>query len=336
MAKKKYPSVSSLMPKVKKGEFLPIYFLFGGDGYTIAKFITSLEETFKPILVSEFDKSVLYGANTTIEEILDTSQMFPFGSEKKLVIVKEFDKVQKFDEHLKNYIKSPADFSVLVLVFSGTPSSFNKAYLKALDTAGFLFEAKELKEHDLADWTIEQVSAKGKIISHANAQYLVTLIGDDRYMLEMQIEKMVVYAKEEQEITFEMIKAHAAITKAYTVFDLQDALAIKDAAKTFKVGYRLLDQGENLIMILSMLNKYFTGLLQIPELQKSRKSDQEAARIVGTHPFYYKNHVRAKQRYSDKDLHRIAKAIFNADLAIKSSNTDDKTILTLLFEQIFE
>jgi DNA polymerase III delta subunit len=85
-----------------------------------------------------------------------------------------------------------------------------------------------------------------------------------------------------------------------------------------------------------MLTRYFTGLSRINELITKKIPEKAAARIVGTHPYYYRNHLSARKLYSDKDLFRTAQSLLKADLLIKSTSSDNKTIITILITEIMQ
>jgi DNA polymerase III delta subunit len=82
-----------------------------------------------------------------------------------------------------------------------------------------------------------------------------------------------------------------------------------------------------------MLTKYFSGLSRINEM-KEKIPDAQAARIVGTHPFYYKNYILARQKYSDKDLYRALNALLKTDIQQKTTSADPKSLFTILITEI--
>jgi DNA polymerase III delta subunit len=85
-----------------------------------------------------------------------------------------------------------------------------------------------------------------------------------------------------------------------------------------------------------MLTRYFTGLAKITELQSKNTPVQEAARIVGTHHFYYPNYVKARNIFSDQKLVEVFRALLKADVSFKTTSSDDKTIITLLVAEILQ
>ena len=52
-----------------------------------------------------------------------------------------------------------------------------------------------------------------------------------------------------------------------------------------------------------MLTRYFTGLSRINELREKKIPEQAAAGIVGHILIYYKDYLKARTIYSDRDLY---------------------------------
>ncbi|HRI47066.1 MAG: DNA polymerase III subunit delta [Ignavibacteriaceae bacterium] len=327
-------SITDIPGLIKKNIFYPIYFLYGEDNYLLRNTADYLEKHFTSLIASDFDKEVFYGSKTSIAEIVDYAVSFPFSGEKKLIVVKEFEKIKDADE-LSNYIKSPSDFTILILVHNSSITKFDKEYLQLLEKAGLAFEAKPLKEGAVIQWVIDYVKSKKKMIPEPEARFLVELAGDSRDTLRMQIDKMLLYIENESSITIQTINDHVVASKEYTIFQLQDALVGNDKNLALKIAYRMLETA-GLGAILYPLNKYFAGLAQVKELQEKGTRNEIAARIVGTHPFYYPKYIEASKGFNTKRIAEVFDALLQADSSIKTSSTDDKTILTVLITRIMK
>jgi DNA polymerase III subunit delta len=329
------PPISQAEISLKNGTLLPIYYLAGEDSFSIDKCLKLIEEKAKPFLTSEFDKEVFYGDDKSLSEILDAASAFPFGSEKKLLIFREFEKV-KDKKNLTSYAASPSEFTILVLIHEGTISNGDSEPYKTLLKAGYIFEAKELKGAQLSSWLISYAEENGKILTRENAQLLVDISGEDRNLLEAQMEKIFTFLADKKEIDIEAIRNLSTALKEYTIFDLQNAIGKKNKSAAVKVANNLLEKGAEPTFIIFMLTKYFTALSRIRELQSKKIPDQTAARIVGTHPYYYKDYLNARKIYSDKNLLNAASALLKADLSVKTTSADSKTIILLLIAEILQ
>jgi DNA polymerase-3 subunit delta len=223
---------------------------------------------------------------------------------------------------------------VLAFFHNGSITNLKSEPFKTLSENEFLFEAKELKGKNLNDWLIGEAEGKEKKLSEESAKVLVEIVGENRNMLEDQLEKLCVFLNKEKEISIESIHQISSELKQFNIFDLQNAIGLKDKPKSLTVAYNLLDNGTEPTHIIAMLTRYFTGLAKITELKTKNISLQEAARIVGTHHFYYPGYVKARTLYSDEKLVEVFRALLKADVTIKTTTADDKTIITLLIAEI--
>lgn len=335
MAKTNIPSILEVHKKLKSNGFLPIYFLCGEDAYNIDITLKLILKKINPLITSDFDKETFYGENNNFVDVLSVAQAFPFGSEKKLIVFKQAEKPRDKKE-LVRYIQSPPDFSVVVCIYEGKISNPDSEPYKSLLKSGYLFEAKELKGKHMTDWLIGEVDSRGKKIDTENAELMIDIVGENRQLLEAQLDKIILFLGEKKEISLESITSLSTSAKEFSIFDLQNAIGQKKKDNTLKIAYNLLESGTEVTAIVAMLTKYFSGLAKISELQQSKMPDQQAARIVGTHPYYYKNYVSARRNFSDQKIVEIFRALFKADLSTKTTSTEPKTVLTLLVGEIFE
>ena len=333
MAKSKAPSILDIIPGIQKGNLLPIYYLFGEDFFLLQTTLKSIETAAAPFITSDFDKETFYGDSRTLSEALDFASAFPFGSEKKLIIFRQFEKV-KDKKLLKDYAESPIDFTILVFLHDGQITNLDSQPYKTLSKNNFIFEAKELKGKNLLKWIIKHIESQNKSITEENAQLLIDISGENRSLLEGQLEKIITFMNSENEITFKHINALSTKLKQYTIFDLQNAIGKKEKDKALEIGFNLLDGGIELIFVIAMLTRYFTGISRISELTRMKMPDAQAARIVGTHPFYYKDYQKTRTIYSDSDLANAFRALLKADLSIKTTSIDNKNIFTILLSEL--
>jgi DNA polymerase-3 subunit delta len=335
MAKSKphISSVTEAIKKIRQGKLLPIYYFFGEDSYSMNHALTVLQNAVKPFLVSEFDNETFYGEDTSASQIVQFASSFPFGSEKKLIVCKEFEKV-KDKQALIPYIESPAEFSVVALLHQGKISNLTAEPYALLQKNNFIFEAKELKGESLIKWLIDYAESNNKLLSAENAQLLAEISGENRSMLESQLEKIFTFIGSKNEITYDIIKELSTALKEYTIFDLQNSLAVQNKAEALKIAFNLLDNGSEMTYIVHMLTRFFTGLLRVNEMNEKKLPDAAAAKFVGTHPYYYRQYREARKIFSDEKIYRAAQALLKADFSVKTTSADHKTILTILITEI--
>ena len=96
MAKTKVqlPSVNLISADLRNNKIFPVYFLYGADVYSMEAAVLQIENKISPFISSDFDKEIFYGEKNSLAEILDFASAFPFGTGKKFIIVKEFEKIR--------------------------------------------------------------------------------------------------------------------------------------------------------------------------------------------------------------------------------------------------
>lgn len=333
--RKTAPSILDAVKNLKKGKILPLYYFFGEDTYSLGLGIKAIEDAVNPFIISDFDKDICYSEDRNLQEVINAARAFPFGSQKKLIIFKEAEKVRD-KKLLEAYILHPPEFTVLVLVHYGVITNLTSSPFNLLLENNFLFEAKELKGNNLIDWVTELVASKGRKISNENAMFLADISGDNRLIIERQLEKIIAFLSDKNEITFDTIKDVSASFKEYTIFDLQNAVFQKDKAAALAIVFNMLENGAEATFIISMLTKYFIGLSRMRELKEKNIPDTEAAKIVGTHPYYLKNFQRASVLFTNGDFAKAIEALLKADISIKTTSTDSKTVISLLIAELFK
>jgi len=327
------PSILEAIKEIKKGKLKPVYYFSGDDSFGIDSAYKILEGKITPLLTSDFDREIFYGEGKTLDDILASASAFPFGSSKKFIVVKESEKI-KDKKVLPQYISSPSEFTVLVFLHYGKISNPDSSVYKSLKDNGFLFEAKELKGKNLAAWLIDYAESKGKILTEDNAQLLIDTAGENRNMLEVQMEKIFTFLGDKKEIDHKTITEISSSLKEFSIFDLQNALSKRDKKNALRIAYKLIDSGAEPTFIIYMITKYFTGLSRVRELKEKNVPDQAAARIVGTHPYFYKDYVNARSLYSDEKVFDSVKALLKADISTKTTSADPRNVIAILIAEI--
>ena len=328
-------SIYNLSGVLNLDNIFPIYFFFGEDLFTIDQAVKEVIKTCEPLIDSDFDKETIsVEKKQSVGGLLDIASAFPFGADKKLLIVKNFENFSD-KKSFAGYVDDPVDSTVMVITNIGKINDLSKSPFSNLLKRGFIFEAKELKGAELAKWVVNEAKSEKLSISQSNAQTLIEIVGEEKSLLEMQIQKFRDFLSGSGEITADVIENLASNTKEYTIFNLQDAIGAGNKSKALEIAYNLTDNGTEVIFILNMLTRYFTTITQSLELAHFRVPDNEAAREAGVSYFYYKNCRKAKYFLNHNRLANAAEALLNADIAVKSSNASNKSILTTFITQLF-
>lgn len=337
MAYEKLPSVNDADALLAKNVIKPVYFLCGDDSYSIDEFVKKINLLFETIIVSDFDKAVYYGDSVSMEEVESFASTFPFGSDKKLVIVKDFEKV-KDKAKLKNYVKSPSDFTVVVLINNGVVAKAGTTEpYKSLQANGFYFEAKEMKGEQLRRWIVQKVASDGRKISADDAQMLIDIVGENRSLIEDQLDKIYIFLGDKSVIDAEVVKSLSTQLKAFNVFDLQNALTRRDKKEALKIAYNILPQSvDEIFKTINMLIRFFTVIARLKELapNPNNANINDLMKKLKMSFYQVQGYVNSSRAFSLNDITKATEALLKADIALKSTAADHKEIMTVLISEI--
>lgn len=328
-------SIYNLEKAIDRENPFPIYFFFGEDSYAIEKSVKQITKAFRHLIDSDFDmETITVEKKQPISSMLDIASAFPFGSGKKIIVVKNFE---NFDDkkHFESYAKSPAESTILIISSNEKIKDLSKPPYYALIKKGYIFEAKELKGAELYRWVVSFAKTEGLSISLENATMLVEIVGEDKALLEMQVRKFKDFLSDSTTIDQNVIEQLASQTKEYTIFNFTDAIGSANKSEALKIGIALLDQGLEIIFIINMLSRYFITIANALELSQNKIADNDAARMLGISYYYYKNCRKARYFFNFNNLHTVSNALLNADMSVKTSAASSKSILTTLISQIF-
>jgi len=335
-SKPQIESIYNLPRYLKDGSLLPIYYLFGDDSFTINGAVKAIEKKVAPLVESDFDfETLTISKESSVSQFVDLAYSFPFGTGKKLIIVKGLE-ILKEKKNFAAYVNDPSEFTILVISHFSKKVNLNHEPFKSLYAKGYIFEARELKGGELFDWLRRKAKLEEIELSSDAAQVLIEMVGENKAILEMQLKKLSSYSTENEVITPEVIRKLAEITKEYSIFDLQSSLGNGDKGTSIKIAYNLLDSRTDMVFIISMLTKFITTLSQILEVKSKRMSDFDAAKELSVNPYYYKNTKRATFLLNELKLGNAAKVLLEADIRLKSTSIDDKTNLSILIAEILK
>lgn len=328
-------SIYSMISDLKSADFQPVYFLFGEDHFTISGAIKAISKKIAPLLTSDFDiETISVEKKANISDLIDLAYTFPFGSDKKLIIVKNFENYNN-KKQLVDYINDPSESTILIITNYGSISNLKSEPYKTLEAKKYIFEARELKGGELENWVKKRCKQLSFEINQESIRTLIEIVGEDKSLLDMQLQKFQSFLGESKEITTEEIKKLSSATKEYSIFDLLNSIGKGKSSDSLKVINNLIDNGKDLVFITSMLTKYFSTIAHSIEMQQKKMSDMDASRAIGVSKYYYINCKNAPFFRNETKLLQASRALYSTDLALKTTAVDQKTLATMLLTELF-
>ncbi|MBQ3740010.1 MAG: DNA polymerase III subunit delta [Bacteroidales bacterium] len=325
-----------LVAQLKSRQFKPVYLLMGEEPFYIDRICRFFENKVIEEADRDFNQVVLYGKDTSAAEIVANAKEFPFGSQYKLVIVKEAKDLKDIDL-LKSYVENPAESSILVLCHKY--GKLKATQYKAYEKKGVVFESVGIKDWNLPDWVQKTASAFKFKLDAQTANILTEHIGNDLSRIFNEFEKLKVILPPGSSITPDVVEQYIGISKEYNIFELQEALGSRNAQKTFKIIHNFtqhLKENPNIKTILMLYNFYHKMLMYHLSPDKSN----EALRAIygNLPPMILSKNVRYAQSHTIAQLTNIISVLREYDVKSKGvdSNSDEGELLKEMIYKILQ
>ncbi|MDV7695444.1 DNA polymerase III subunit delta [Chryseobacterium soli] len=328
-----------ILKNIKNKEVLPIYFLHGEEAYFIDVAVKSFEHDLLAEDEKAFNQTVVYGKDTSYQEILSLARQFPMMGDRQLIIVKEAQDLKLNEEEnraLEAYIENHVPSTVLVFAHKHKKLDSRKKAAKALDKAKALFLSESVKESNLPKWIADEcVALKIKTapnISHLLAEYL----GNDLSRIANELNKLKIILKEGQILDGTIIENHIGISKEYNVFELQKALGTKNASAAFKIAHFMGKNPKNnpFVMMLASLYSYFSNVIIYQTM--IGQPQQVIASQMGINPYFIKDYAESARLYPLKHATRVISILREFDMKGKGLGAVNMSEAELIKELVYK
>ena len=306
-----------IVSDIQKGDIKPIYFLMGEEPYYIDKISDYIEETILTEEEQGFNQMLIYGRDSSIDDIVANAKRYPMMAERQVVIVKEAQDLAKTIDNLESYAENPQPTTVLVLCYKYKKLDKRKKIYKAISKTGVIFEGKKLYENQVGDWIIKNLKGRGYSISPKAAQILVEFLGTDLGKIDNELQKLQLICPKGTTITPELIEENIGISKDFNNFELRNAIGQRDTLKAHQIiNYFAQNPKDNpLVVTISLLFSFFSQLLQYHGLND--KSKGTVAKQLKVSPYFVKDYAIAARNYPMKKVSAAISLIQETDVKSK-------------------
>ncbi len=308
---------------VGKNEFSPVYMLYGGEDFLI-------EETADAILDAAltpdergFNLDIMYGNESDAKDVISHASSFPMAAERRVVIVRDADKLSHA-ELLTHYIEQPSPTTCLIL--SCTKPDFRKKPFVNLKKKAVVVECKPLWENQIPTWISRKVKKDKREIHPDAASMLAAYVGSSLRELVNELEKLYIYTGEKKTIAVDDVAAVVGVSKEFSVFELQWAIGSCDVGKATEILERMLAQGEQPILMVAVLTRFFQTLWKLHDIR--RRGTQGNQQYIQAGIFSFSDrYAQAVGRFSVPQIEEAFLALSEVDEKLKSTSTDSKLLL---------
>ena len=335
MAKHTYESI---MSELKSGTYRPVYYLMGEEGYFTDKITDYVMENALTEMERDFNLTVLYGLETTMDNVVTAAKRFPMMAERQVIIVKEAQMIKNTDA-LLYYLQVPQPTTVLLFAHKNGSLDKRKKVAAELERTGVVLDSKKLRDDQLPAFITGYMREKGLTADNKSVLMIRESIGADLARIAGEIDKLAIALPAgSATVTPDLVEEHIGISKEYNNFELQNAIVNKDICKANKIiNYFAQNPKKNPIqMTLALLFSFFSNVMM--SYYAPDKSERGVAEFLGLRSAWgVGDYIKSMRNYRAMHVMEILHLIRLADAQSKGAEgpqTPDGEIMRELLYKI--
>lgn len=334
------------------------YIFHGEDEFSRAEEVAQLKAFVAREGASDLNTTVLDGRRLALGELIHASNALPFLGGRRLVIVNDF--LQRLgarrrsasgEEAIAVSANPSEETAALLAYLPNLPPTTHLVFVEGVTLPPnhpvlkfaqanpqghvrvfpLLNPRHEEGRRSLAAWIRRRAQEKGTEITVPAIAALIELVGGDLRALDQELEKLAAYAAYERAITLEDVRALTNAIQEANIFDLMDALGLRQRKEALALTARLLAEGANELYLLTMIARQVRLILLVKEAAEEKHTPSgEIAKSFNLRPFMVTRLLRQAQRFRPEELEHLLGRILEIDQAIKTGRIEGHLAIDLL------
>ena len=318
--------MKSLNEDIKTGNFKPVYLLYGEEAYLKKQYRDRITKAIFPD-GDTVNYAYYEGKGINPGELIDLAETMPFFAKRRLIVVENSGFFKNATPDLADYIKTMPDTACFLFV-ENEADKRGKMY-KAVKSKGRVVEMARQDEKTLLYWVAGNVKKEGYKIKEQTARYLLSTTGTDMENLEKELEKLFCYCMGKEEIEISDIEAICTTQITNKIFDMVEAVAMKNQKKALDYYYDLLALKEPPMRILFLLVRQYRMLFHVKALANQGYGRKEIASKAGLHPFVAGKNMEQAKRFKMGQLRRVMEEGAQLEQDVKTGLLTDNLAVEL-------
>lgn len=290
--------------ELNTGKLRNIYFFYGEEKYDIQRYVAKILKIFGEVIdgvnFSNFDKN-------NIDKLESFCNTFSFFGTKKIAIVK--DSGLRFD---MEFIKDEEKLNDITIIFIEDSVDKRTVGYKTLSSIGYEIEFTYMKESELVYWVVSMFKAYKIEVSKDVSEYYISKVGTDKNNIINEMRKVVDYIDKDGKLTKDIVDKICYKSLNSVIFDLTDAIMIKNRKETIQILEELVIKKEPVQKIFITLYNQFKNLYLI-KVYKINNRISDIASECKIHPFVIKKMLMHVDNYSKEKIEDILNKFIELD-----------------------
>lgn len=249
----------------------PVYLFRGPERFIMEEMAARIVEAAVPQELRSFNLTVSYGSEVDIESFVSNAVSYPFLAERRVLLLKEMERLRGSWASLVRYCNNPAGSSIVVFFFVThdergrkikAPRDFRKLE-KAAGSAGSVIQFEQLHEKGVQRWVSAKAKRMGIALDVNTAAALVRSVGENLFDIQNELEKLSLLYEGQRVAVGDLARVLGS-HRMHGVYDFLERIGSGDETEVFSILSRILETGaEKPPAIIYHLIRHFLTLFKI-------------------------------------------------------------------------
>ena len=324
----------NVLNSLNKDGFAPFYLFYGPEDFWLEIILDKITKDYIPDSLKALNLEIFYGDEVSAQEIIARAHLVPFMSSNRLLIVRRTENFT--NDALKqflSYMDNPVDSSCIIWVSNKT--DLTGGFYKRFKELGRAVNFKKLSERQLYGWLQKRARELELEITKEASSFIYQMVGSSLRDLYSEIFKLSLRYPHSR-IGVEQIKELTTFSRFFTVFDLVDYVAKKDASHAIVVLNKLFETQERSthisLGILGMLARQIRLILKVKsEIKKGRGRAGVIKRLKPLPTFVIEKYLDQERLWKEKELEEALNTIYDVDGLVRTGSKGDLVLENLIF-----
>ena len=332
-----------IIKNIKDRHFEKVYLFYGREYYLIDNAIKMFRESLNESMV-DFNLDMIDGKETALDQVISSIETLPFMDDRKIVIIKDFELLQgkkknftdSDEKYLIDHLENIPDTTILVFSVYGEIDK-RKSLVKKIDKNGIVFNCDKLSDMDLFKWTKKKFEGNSVLIDNPQIMYFIEQEGyrdksSEKTLadLENEINKISSFVGKENKVTNDIIDKLSQKKVENDIFKLIDCIGEKRSSNAMKILNDMIQEGESVLGIFSMIAKQFKVVMQVRQLKIEGYTTKVISEKLKIHPFVVGKALKQTNNFSDDIIIDMLNYILESDYKIKNGLVRDTLAIEML------
>lgn len=344
--------MQTLRKHIASGNLAPLYFLCGPESFLKEEAAGLVRgRAFPTEDEAALNTTILHGQDVTLGEIVSRASEFPMFTERKLLIVRHFNKFRKAGstaqqkqhiEQFARYCKNPSASTILILDADEIDRKEQKKQpWKDLDPFRHDFPLVKNPE----PFAAERAKSLGWEFDPDALNALCAYIEPSAREISREVEKLVMFCSAKRKkgsIKAGDVLECVGISKQYNVFELEKAIAAKNLRQSSGIAMMIMEQEgdkEGLMNIVRYLTTFWLRVWKMHSPGVHQQPLSDIAKMLGMYgrqEFFAKNYLDYARRFTLIQTESALLSLAKTDRALKGLEPypDEKFLLLRMMQEM--